>query len=61
MHSLNHAALGHVIAAERVRSGRRAEGAAQRHRPPPIRVRAALVAARVACRLDADAARRAVV
>jgi hypothetical protein len=60
MHSLNQSALGHVIAAERADSASRAERAARRHRPPPMRARAALVAARVAHRLDADAARRAV-
>jgi len=60
MHSLNHATLGHVVAADRVRPVPRAERAKQRHRPPPVRSRVALVAARVARRLDAEVARRAV-
>jgi hypothetical protein len=60
MHSLNQAALGHVVAADRVRSVQRSQRAKQRHRPPPLRARAALVAGRVAHRLDAEAARRAV-
>jgi hypothetical protein len=60
MHSLNHAALGQVVAADRVRSHHRAERAKQRHRPPPVRSRAAHVVARVARRLDAEAARNVV-
>lgn len=60
MHSLNHAALGHVVAADRVRPVPRAVRAKQRHRPPPVRSRAAYVAARVARRLDAEAARNVV-
>ena len=60
MHSLNHAALGHVVAADRVRPVPRAVRAKQRHRPPPVRSRAAPGAARVARRLDAEAARNVV-
>jgi hypothetical protein len=60
MHSINHAALAQVVAADRVRAVSRAERAQQRHRPPPVRRRAALVAARVARRLDAEAARNVV-
>jgi hypothetical protein len=60
MHSLNQSVLGHVVAAERVRPVPRAVHAKQRHRPPPVRSRAAHVAARVARRLDAEAARNVV-
>jgi hypothetical protein len=60
MHSLNQSALGYVVAAERVRPVPRAVRAKQRHRPPPVRSRAAHVAARVARRLDAEAARNVV-
>jgi hypothetical protein len=60
MHSLNHVALGQAVAAERVRPAPRAVRAQQRHRPPPVRSRAAHVAARVARRLDAEAARNVV-
>jgi hypothetical protein len=60
MHSLNHATLGQAVAADRVRPVPRALRAQQRHRPPPVRARAALTAARIARRLDADTARRTV-
>jgi hypothetical protein len=60
MHSLNQSALGTVVAADRVRPVPRAVRAKQRHRPPPVRSRAAHMAARVARRLDADAARNVV-
>jgi hypothetical protein len=60
MHSLNQIVLANVLAADRVRSVPRAERAQQRHRPPPVRSRAALLVARVARRLDAEAARNAV-
>ena len=60
MHSLNQSALGNVVAAERVRPVPRAVRAKQRHRPPPVRSRAASMAARVARRLDAEAARNVV-
>ena len=61
MHSLNHAELAGYVARERVRS------AAHLHRPsrpprprPPARARAAYAVARVASRLDRQAAKRAV-
>jgi hypothetical protein len=60
MHSLNQVVLANVLAADRVRPVPRAERAKQRHRPPPVRSRAALLVARVARRLDAEAARNAV-
>ena len=60
MHSLNHAALSQAVAADRVRSVPRTVRAKQRHRPPPVRSRAASVVARVARRLDAEAARNVV-
>ena len=65
MHSLNHAALGHAVAAARAeRPGRRAQSARQPDRPPPsppVRARAAYAAGRVARRLDPEMARRAIV
>jgi hypothetical protein len=60
MHSLNHAALGQVVAADRVRHVSRTVRAKQRHRPPPVRKRVAFVAARVARRMDAETARNVV-
>ena len=60
MHSLNQAALGHAIAADRARSLRGHDVEKQRHRPPPARSRAASLVAQLAQRLDADAARRAI-
>ena len=64
MHSLNHAALGRVIADER--TGRRwfpAESPRRPERPPsfPFRARAAFAAGRLARRLDSGMARRAVI
>jgi hypothetical protein len=59
VHSLNHIDYAHAVAAERTERGPRAEVRSGRHRPPPVRA-AARLAARVALRLDADAARRAV-
>jgi hypothetical protein len=60
MHSLNQSALGYVLAADRARPVPRAVRAKQRHRPPPVRARAASMAARVASRLDAETARNVV-
>ena len=62
MHSLNQVELGHAVAADRAggRGPMRAHAARVRHRPPPLRSRAASWAAQRARRLDADAARRAV-
>jgi hypothetical protein len=60
MHSLNHLSVARVDAAERVRRASRAERPVARHRPPPLRGRAAYAAARLARRLDSESARRAV-
>ena len=60
MHSLNHVAYGRSVAADRTRPVPRAVGASCLHRPPPVRGRVAYAVARVARRLDADVARRAV-
>jgi hypothetical protein len=60
MHSLNHPDYARSVAAERVQAAKgRAKAARLRH-PPPVRSRAAYLAARVASRLDNAAARRAV-
>ncbi len=64
MHSLNHAVLASVTAAERdVRSTRRAVPPRRPQEPPgpPLRGRAAYVTGRLARRLDREMARRAVV
>jgi hypothetical protein len=64
MHSLNHAVLASVSAAERGGRGRRRElRPARPERPPspPVRGRAAYAAGRLARRLDREMARRAVV
>ena len=60
MHSLNHPALANAIAADRVRSATRGVARTRRHRPPPVRGHVAYAVARVAGRLDAESARRAV-
>ena len=60
MHSLNHSVIAHSVAADRTRPVARAVLASRPHRPPPVRGRAAYAVARVAHRLDADVARRAV-
>ena len=60
MHSLNHQDLARVVAAERVEVGEREARASRLHHPPPVRSRAAYVAARLARRLDPSAARKAV-
>jgi len=60
MHSLNQQALAYVVAAERVETAKRVAKHARLQHPPPVRSRAAYVAARVARRLDSAAARRAV-
>jgi hypothetical protein len=59
MHSLNHLHLVDFEAADRVRRAPRIREV-HPHRPPPIRGRAAFVAARLARRLDSESARRAV-
>ena len=64
MHSLNHAVLASVSAAERhERSAGRASSPRRPDRPPgpPLRARAAYAAGRLARRLDSEMARRAVV
>jgi len=64
MHSLNHAVMGHVVAAERAdRPMVRAVLPKRPERPPrvPIRGRAAFATGRLARRLDREMARRAVV
>ena len=64
MHSLNHAVLGHTVAAERVgRPHGRAEFPRRPERPPntPFRGRVAFATGRLARRLDREMARRAVV
>ena len=60
MHSLNHQALAYTVAAERAEAAKRVAKHARLQHPPPVRSRAAFVAARVARRLDSAAARRAV-
>ena len=60
MHSLNHPAYGSSVASERVQAGMRRARAARVQHPPPVRSRAAYLAARVASRLDSAAARKAV-
>jgi hypothetical protein len=60
VHSLIHETYAHTVAADRVRPLPRVVIAPRRHRPPPVRGRAAYAAARVARRLDRDVARRAV-
>jgi hypothetical protein len=60
MHSLNHQALGQLVAAERAGAAKRVARGARLHHPPPVRSRAAYAAGRVARRLDNAAARRAV-
>jgi len=59
VHSLTHADLARTLAAERTRTPLHAEPARD-HRGPPLRRRVAFAAARLAARLDADAARRGV-
>jgi len=58
MHSLNSIEYAKVVASERSQHAPQAM-AARRHRAPPVRA-AAHVAARLARRLDADVARRAI-
>ena len=64
MHSLNHAVLGNVVAAERADRPRgRAEFPRRPERPPNTRFRGrvAFATGRLARRLDHEMARRAVV
>jgi hypothetical protein len=60
VHSLSHIVYAQSVAADRVRPVPRAVSAPRRHRSPPVRGRAAYAVARVAHRLDAEVARRAV-
>ena len=60
MHSLNHPAYARSVVAERVEAAEREVQSSRLKHPPPVRSRAAYVAARVARRLDPSAARRAV-
>lgn len=60
MHSLLHDELYRANAADRVRRAPRVEIPVRRKHPPPIRGRAAYVAARLARRLDSESARKAV-
>jgi hypothetical protein len=57
MHSLNHPAYARSVAAERVEAAAGRAKAARLQHPPPVRSRAAYLAARVASRLDAASAR----
>jgi hypothetical protein len=61
MHSLNLSAYAHAVADEHVAAAARRAKAGRPEHPPPVRRWAAFVAARVARRLDAATARRAVV
>jgi hypothetical protein len=63
MHSLNHATLASVTAAERSRREYPRPVRTRPERPPspPVRGRAAYAAGRLARRLDREMARRAVV
>ena len=60
MHSTLHQELYRAEAADRVRRARRAEVPLRRKHPPPVRGRVAYVAARLARRLDPEAAKKAV-
>lgn len=61
MHTLIHLDHARAVADERVRAAARASARPPRPwPPPPVRGRVAYAAARVASRLDADSARRAV-
>ena len=60
MHSNLHYELYRAEAADRVRRAPRAVVPLRRQHPPPIRGRAAYVAARLASRIDRESARRAV-
>lgn len=60
MHSLLHVDHARAVAADRVRPRSTRSAEPQRWQPPPLRPRLAVAVARVATRLDRDAARRAV-
>jgi hypothetical protein len=63
MHTLNHPALVEAVAADRMRTAqlRRRRPRPERPPSPPARARVAYVTGRLARRLDAEMARRAVV
>ena len=60
MHSTLHHELYRAEAADRVRRANRAVVPLRRRHPPPVRGRAAYVAARLARRLDPESARKAI-
>ena len=60
MHPAMQHQLARTIAADRVEQASRAVVPERRLHPPPIRGRAAYVAARLASRLDTEQARRAI-
>jgi hypothetical protein len=61
MHTQLSNELIRVLAADRIRQAPSAVvSPARRHRPPPVRGRAAYAAARLARRLDSESARKAV-
>ena len=60
MHSLNHLDLATATAAERRERAVHARRRSDRHHPPPLLGAAASLVARVAIRLDREAARRAI-
>ena len=60
MHSQLSNELARVLAADRIRQAPSVVVPKRRQHPPPIRVRAAYVAARLARRLDPESARKAV-
>ena len=61
MHSLNHSTLANATAAERLERASSAQPRTRRRHPPPMRRALASLTARVAIRLDSEAARRAIV
>ena len=60
MHSLNHSDLANATAAEHRARALEARRRSDRHHPPPVRGAAAALAARLAIRLDHEAATRAI-
>jgi hypothetical protein len=60
MHSQLHIDLARELAADRVREAPGVVIPVRRRHPPPVRGRAAYVAARLARRLDSESAKRAV-
>jgi hypothetical protein len=60
MHSQLSNELIRVLAADRIRQAPSVVVPERRHKPPPIRVRAAYGAARLARKLDSESARKAI-